>query len=156
MNEVLICGLGELPDNLKQSVVHYVMDKSNWAKKTNRKAETRVQTVQSTPAVAVPGYVRAIAPSRSSHPSNDPPTYPTATPAYTTSSGSAYTNSTSLAAHATADQHRGSTAVATLQHRERERFVIPIPGRDGAIPNSLAGQICGNQTFFSPKLYGLT
>ena len=116
MNEVLLCGFSELDAELRRAVCDYVMDKGNWARLTKRSS----QKAESAAAAAS-------AASSSS-----------AGAASSSSAGAGASAGASASSLASVDG--ASDVVPQGYHAPRERFVAPVPGRDGARPHALAGQ----------------
>ena len=113
MSAVLICGIGELPSAERRAVAHLCMNRDNWAKLTKRTDPRAVAALLAgdAPVRAAPG------------------------------GGGAPPPGGAITASAGGGRAGGSTSTSTaLEARaaQRERFVVPIPGRDGAKVGSLA------------------
>lgn len=122
MNDVLLCGFGELPRHEIDAVVEHVMDTSNWARLTKRrsKVEGEGSVAEVSTAVPVPGYPGGPSSERASTAAGEVPPH----------SGSSSSSS----------QSAPSQAVAVAKP-PRDRFVMPVPGMQGTVCNVLAGKV---------------
>ena len=112
MNEILLCGVDELNEEQQQLFAKAAMKKSTWAKKTKRKTSTKTSDQSS---------------SSSSSSSSS------------TSSSKSSSSSSSSSAIGTQGEH---AIVNPGHHHAREKFIIPVPSKNGAgaDSNSLAGK----------------
>lgn len=103
MNLVLVSGFSELPQDVKDNVVRYVMNKGNWARKTTKKAKKKPADAEA-PAGAETAKDEA--------PSNQ----------QTTNAPAVSSSSMAIVASG------------------RKRFVMPVPGKNGAKTDVLSGK----------------
>ena len=115
MNEVLLCGFSDLSNDEKSMFIKHVMDKSNWAAK-RKPSKTSVAKNASNRK----RYHKSTGDGGSS-----------------SSAGSRNSNSSS---EAVAEQQTSGVLVKQGYHAPRQYFVAPVPGKNGAVANSLQGK----------------
>ena len=149
MNEVLLSGLSALPPAAREVVVAHVADCDNWARLIKPKASP----VPSSSA-AVPPAPTSSSSSSSSSSSNSSSTVPPAPSSSsvplpsTISSNSFGGGSGAAAALVVSSPAAGALAVArgaakpqtAVGAAVRQKFVVPVPGVNGAKPHALAGK----------------
>lgn len=135
MSSVIICGVGDLPAADRRAVAHFCMNKDNWAKLTRRTDPDAVA------ALLAQGTAQGSAPATAS--ANGGPVKP----------------ATAGGGHGALAAATGASDATSLAARpaQRERFVVPVPGRPGikGSAHTLAGKtFCLTGTF--PELGGGT
>ena len=110
MSAVIICGVGELPAAERRAVAHLCMNKDNWAKLTKRTDPKMVAAL-----LASGGASNSVSRSPSG-------------------------GGQMVSAPTSAASSSSSSALATRGAAPRERFIVPVPGRDGVKGGSLSGK----------------
>ncbi|KNC79551.1 hypothetical protein SARC_08051 [Sphaeroforma arctica JP610] len=131
MNEVLLQGLDELPEDCKREFCEYIMVQDNWAALTKAN-KARQAAAQAKAEMGSGGEIE-----------DKPRTIGSAEADSSASTGDIDGSVDEGMALSTQDQKEAdedSRAVARVGNKEKQYFVAPRPGKDGAIDNILAGK----------------